>query len=250
MTPADLRRITAITTPALVPELGFRSLPPGLGLEAFRARHSELLGPAMPYWAVAWPGGQALARCILDNPGLVAGRAVVDLGCGAGLVAAAAMRAGAASAEAVDIDPLALIAAGETAAINGLSIATRRADLAAAALPAGAVIAAGDLWYERLTGRRATAALERLDGPETTVLIGDPDRPGRPRRAYRELARYEIAVPAELAPAETVLARVYLRAAGPILTAHCPHARTGDDAGRDSGETDLKGAPRGSCPGG
>ena len=34
-----------------------------------------------PYWAFAWAGGQALARYLLDNPALVAGRSVLDLGC-------------------------------------------------------------------------------------------------------------------------------------------------------------------------
>ncbi|MGC1281848.1 MAG: hypothetical protein WA895_02840, partial [Streptosporangiaceae bacterium] len=30
-----------------------------------------------PFWAFAWPGGQALARYVLDHPGLVAGRSVL-----------------------------------------------------------------------------------------------------------------------------------------------------------------------------
>ena len=33
-----------------------------------------------PYWAFAWAGGQALARYLLDNPQLVCGRHVLDLG--------------------------------------------------------------------------------------------------------------------------------------------------------------------------
>ena len=55
-------------------------------------------GPAEepPFWAAAWPGGQALARYVLDDPGVVAGRRVLDLGSGSGLVAVAAALAGAA----------------------------------------------------------------------------------------------------------------------------------------------------------
>ena len=35
-----------------------------------------------PFWATAWPGGQALARYILDHPGTVAGRRVGRRGVG------------------------------------------------------------------------------------------------------------------------------------------------------------------------
>ena len=46
-----------------------------------------------PYWAFAWAGGQALARYLLDNAALVAGRKVLDLGAGSGLTSIAAMTA-------------------------------------------------------------------------------------------------------------------------------------------------------------
>ena len=48
-----------------------------------------------PFWAFASPGGQALARYLLDHPGEVAGRVVLDFGSGSGLVAIAAAKAGA-----------------------------------------------------------------------------------------------------------------------------------------------------------
>ena len=60
-----------------------------------------------PFWAFAWPGSQALARHILDNPAHVAGRRVLDFAAGCGLAAIACARAGAASVEAAEIDPLA-----------------------------------------------------------------------------------------------------------------------------------------------
>src|SRR6185436_19668153 len=50
-----------------------------------------------PWWAFAWAGGQALARHLLDDPALVRGHGVLDLGAGSGLTAIAAARAGAAS---------------------------------------------------------------------------------------------------------------------------------------------------------
>ncbi|MBC7678018.1 MAG: 50S ribosomal protein L11 methyltransferase, partial [Pseudorhodobacter sp.] len=60
-----------------------------------------------PYWAFPWLGGQALARYVLDHPSSVAGLRVLDLAAGSGLVGLAALRAGAASVLACDIDPLA-----------------------------------------------------------------------------------------------------------------------------------------------
>ncbi|CAM9872180.1 unnamed protein product, partial [Phaeothamnion confervicola] len=47
------------------------------------------------YWAFCWPAGQILAQHIEFHPELVAGKTVVDLGCGSGIVALAAARAGA-----------------------------------------------------------------------------------------------------------------------------------------------------------
>src|SRR5262249_40459605 len=49
-----------------------------------------------PFWATAWPGGQAVARYVLDHPGTVAGKRVLDVASGSGLIAIAAGLAGAA----------------------------------------------------------------------------------------------------------------------------------------------------------
>src|SRR5580704_4962583 len=49
-----------------------------------------------PYWAVAWAGGLALARHVIDHPELVAGRRVLDFAAGSGIVGIAAAKAGAA----------------------------------------------------------------------------------------------------------------------------------------------------------
>ena len=52
-------------------------------------------GLCPPYWAVPWVGGQGLARYILDNPDVVRGRSVLDVGSGCGVAALAAAVAGA-----------------------------------------------------------------------------------------------------------------------------------------------------------
>lgn len=48
----------------------------------------------MPYWALLWPSGEALARHVLEARGL-AGKRVLDLGCGVAPEALAAARQGA-----------------------------------------------------------------------------------------------------------------------------------------------------------
>src|SRR6476659_9049748 len=68
--------------------------------------------PALPFWAFPWAGGLAVVRYLQDHPDEVAGRHVVDVASGSGLCAIVAMRLGAASAQAVDIDPFAAAAVG------------------------------------------------------------------------------------------------------------------------------------------
>lgn len=79
---------------------------------------------AMPYWAFAWAGGRVLADWILAHPEAVADKVVLDFGCGSGIVALAAAKAGAKASWAVDIDPLALKAVQANAELNGLEILT------------------------------------------------------------------------------------------------------------------------------
>jgi len=75
-----------------------------------------------PYWAVPWVGGQGVARFILDNPEVVAGKTVLDVGSGCGVAALAAAMAGAKSVCANDIDPLAGVAFLENARACGLNV--------------------------------------------------------------------------------------------------------------------------------
>ncbi|MFY0641983.1 MAG: methyltransferase [Bermanella sp.] len=74
------------------------------------------------YWAFCWASGQVLAQHILDHPELVEGKKILDFGSGSGVVAIAAMKAGAKQAIACDIDPDALISCAENAKLNGVNI--------------------------------------------------------------------------------------------------------------------------------
>jgi len=155
-----------------------------------------------PYWAFAWAGGQALARFILDNRQLVAGRRVLDLGAGCGLVSIAARLAGAARAMAADIDRLALAAIGLNAEANGVIVETTAADMLAGAPDGAEVVLVGDLFYERTLAERVLAFVEAARQGGAEVLVGDPRRSYFPGDRFQQVALYSVPVTRELEDAE------------------------------------------------
>ncbi|HEV2557754.1 MAG TPA: methyltransferase [Microvirga sp.] len=171
--------------------------------ELWQRTEEELgeMGLAPPFWAFAWAGGQALARYILDHPETVAGRRVLDFASGSGLVAIAAMRAGAAETTACDIDPFAIAAMGLNAAENGVVIRATSADLLGADEGWDAVLA-GDICYERDLAERVIAWLGSLSRRGATVLIGDPGRSYLPRERLEEIATYQVPVTRALEDSE------------------------------------------------
>jgi predicted nicotinamide N-methyase len=159
------------------------------------------IGLPPPYWAFAWAGGQALARYVLDNPRAVAGKRVLDLASGSGLVAIAAAMAGAAPVIAADIDAFTESSVALNAEANDVYIEVLVQDLLdqpAQETPRYDVVLAGDLFYERDTAARALAFLDRHAAASTRVLIGDPGRTYLPKDRLRRLAEYSVPVTREL----------------------------------------------------
>jgi predicted nicotinamide N-methyase len=157
------------------------------------------IGLPPPFWAFAWAGGQALARYVLDNPAVVAGKAVVDFASGSGLVAIAAAKAGAARVLAADIDPFCAAALAVNAEANGVIVGFTGADLLDAPPPAWAdVILAGDICYEKPLAERVMAWLAAARTGGASVLIGDPGRSYFPRSGLTMLAEYQVATTREL----------------------------------------------------
>ncbi len=148
--------------------------------------------PPAPYWAFPWAGGMALARHILDRPETVAGRRVLDLGAGSGLVAIAAAMAGAGEVIAAEIDRYAVAAIGINAAANGVAVVVVGDDLTAGPPLAVDLVVAGDLFYERELADRVTAFLDRCLAAGIEVLVGDPGRVHLPRSRLRLLAEYAV----------------------------------------------------------
>jgi predicted nicotinamide N-methyase len=162
-----------------------------------------------PFWAFAWAGGQALARYITDHPEAVAGRDVLDLASGSGMVAIAAAKAGARHVIAADIDPFAGASIALNAALNSVSIQIESRDLLDRGPAGWGVVLAGDVCYEEPMASRMLALLRRTASRHRLALLGDPGRAYLPREGLAELARYTVPVSRELEDREAREGVVY-----------------------------------------
>lgn len=192
---AFIRANTVLATAPHVPEirlhLATEIAPIWQATETWLAEHNA----EPPFWAFAWPGGQAFARHILDNPGLVAGKRVLDFAAGCGIAAIASIMAGAVSAEASEIDALALSAIGLNAALNGAGI-TRSHDVVGAACRWDLILC-GDVCYEAPMTRRIMPWLTAM-ARTAEVWIADPGRAYLPRTGLHRFASYTIETTLEL----------------------------------------------------
>ena len=197
--PAFIEANTEIVTPPLVPEIKLR-----LATEItpiWQATETELeeTGIPPPFWAFCWPGGQALARHIIDNPDIVRGKSVMEFAAGGAVSGIAAARAGAASVTANDIDPIAVAAAQINAKLNGVTLTPSTGNLLESISPtAFDVILAGDIFYEQSPAVEIESFLRREAARGAIVLIGDPGRKYLPLKDLQEIARYDVPTSLEL----------------------------------------------------
>jgi predicted nicotinamide N-methyase len=206
MTPEDFITANAVLiAPPLVPEIRLHLAAEVVPL--WRATEDELarIGVPPPYWAFAWAGGQALARYVLDNPALVAGKRVLDIGSGSGLVAIAAAKAGAASVLAADIDAFSCAAIRLNARANDCVLAVTQDDLIGVKGDWDAILV-GDLFYERPLAERLLAWLTPLSIP---ALLGDPGRNYFPKDGVEKRASYSVQTTRDLEDREIRETGVY-----------------------------------------
>lgn len=207
-----VREHTALSAAPLVPELALHLANDVMAL--WRASEAVLgVTAPPPYWGFAWPGGQALARYVLDHPDEAANRTVLDIGAGSGLVALAAARAGARSAEAADTDSLANAACALNAAANRISLRITR-DNRVIGANAWQTVLAGDMCYERPLAEALTAWLAQLAAAGTRVLLGDPGRVYFPRARVTRLAHYVVPTSRDLEDRDTRDTGVYVLSGG------------------------------------
>ena len=172
-----------------VPEIRLHKADPHSGLRQLADEDADF---GSPYWAHYWGGGLALARYLLDQPALVAGRSLLDLGTGSGIVAIAACLAGAGPVKAADVDPYAIAATKLNAEANGVSIETELGDLMIEPPAPIDVLAIGDLFYDAGTAARVLRFAQASAARGTLVLIGDPRRAHLPLAILDEIAAYSV----------------------------------------------------------
>ncbi len=148
-----------------------------------------------PFWAFAWPGGQALARYVLDNPERVAGRRVLDFAAGGGIAAIACKMAGAAAVEAAEIDDMAVAAIRLNAAINACAVGAV-GDVVGAACRWDLILC-GDVCYEAPMTMHIIPWLTTM-AKTAEVWIADPGRAYLPKAGLTSFATYRIETTLEL----------------------------------------------------
>jgi predicted nicotinamide N-methyase len=173
-----------------VPQIRLYTAHPASNLWRMTGKRGE--GPP-PYWAYVWAGGAVLARHFLDRPESVRGRRVLDLGAGGGIVGIAAMKAGAASVIAAEIDRNGIAAIGLNASANGVTIEIMHRDLTRSDPPPGIdLVAVGDLFYAAGLAKRVTRFLDNCLATGAEVLVGDPGRAFLPRARLEPIAEYAV----------------------------------------------------------
>lgn len=192
---------TTILPPPHVPEIRLHLADEAHDLWLKTEEELEEIGLPPPFWAFAWAGGQGLARYVLDHPETVAGKRVVDFATGSGLVAIAAVQAGATSVRAVDIDPWTEAAVGLNSRLNSAEIDFSAADIIGTAIDADTLLA-GDVFYDKSFADRLIPWFEALVEAGVDVIVGDPGRSYCPRERMQALATYAVPVTRALEDAE------------------------------------------------
>lgn len=134
----------------------------------------------LPYWADLWPAAHVLAARVLEEPGR--GRRLLELGCGLGLVAIAAARAGFhVTASDYYEDALRFTRANAWRAL-GREVPTRLLDWRAPPPDLGRfhLVVAADVLYERPNAEALAEVLARTIRAGGSALIADPGRVAAP----------------------------------------------------------------------
>lgn len=135
----------------------------------------------LPYWAELWPSGIALAAYVLEQAELVRGRRVLELGCGLGVTATAAMRVGA-DLLVTDYAPEALaLCARNTArqagaSPRGMQLNWRHPDSAFLAEAPWGIVLAADVLYEARDVAPLLHLAPRLVAPDGELWLAEPGR--------------------------------------------------------------------------
>lgn len=139
-----------------------------------------------PHWARLWPSARALAAALEQaGPRRLAGRRVLELGCGLGLPSLVAARAGAVPVLATDRSPAAVAWVAANARRSGLQVdaAVASFDGRDPLLDAQRwdLVLASDVLYGAAAADALSVLLPRVTSRRAAVWLADPGRPETPR---------------------------------------------------------------------
>ena len=187
-----IRNQTILTTAPIIPEIKLHLATEVTPLWQMTEERLKQNGLPPPYWAFAWPGGQGIARYILDNKNQVSGKRVLDFAAGCGIASIAAMKVGAKSAVAVEIDPMALASVQLNAKLNDVSVQNKDDLDMTKAVKKIDLILAGDVCYQQAMSTKMMRWLWLCKAKGIKILIADPGRAYVPYDGLEERARYEV----------------------------------------------------------
>ncbi|RUV42296.1 MULTISPECIES: methyltransferase [unclassified Mesorhizobium] len=205
LTPKNARTFildnTALMAPPHVPEVLLHLADEAHDLWLRTEEELAEIGLPPPFWAFAWAGGQGLARYVLDHPATLQGKRVLDFASGSGVVAIAALKAGAAEVTAADIDPFCATVIALNLEANGVKADFLDAD-SIGTDDGWDVVLAGDVFYDKPLAERLTPWFTSLKARGADILVGDPGRAYLPKTGLQSLAVYQVPVTRVLEDAE------------------------------------------------
>ena len=197
LTPKSARKFildnTALMAPPHVPEVLLHLADEAHDLWLRTEEELAAIGLPPPFWAFAWAGGQGLARYVLDHPETVRGKRVLDFASGSGLVAIAAVKAGASQTVTADIDPFCETAIAINLDANGAKAEFLGTDCVGSD-GGWDVVLAGDVFYDKAFADRLLPWFATLKARGADILVGDPGRAYLPKSGLQSLAVYQVPV--------------------------------------------------------
>lgn len=195
MSEAFIRAHTELTAAPLVPEIALHLASAITPIWQASEAWLQQANIEPPFWAFAWPGGQAMARHMLDHPDIVRGRRVLDFAAGCGIAAIASARAGA-TVEASDVDAMAVAAVRLNAAVNGVEVTALAEDVVGQTCRWD-IILCGDVCYEAPMTRHILPWLRRM-AAGCEVWVADPGRAYLPADGMALIGQYDVPTSLEL----------------------------------------------------
>jgi len=187
---AFIRAQTVLAKPSAVPELTLHLATEVTPLWQMTEERLSQNGLPPPYWAFAWPGGQGIARYILDHPAEFQGKCILDFAAGCGIGAIAAMKAGAKSAVIAEIDPMAITATQLNAMQNNVTVSSAAHVDMTKPYKGVDIIIAGDVCYQQAMSALMLRWLWLCVAKGRRVILADPGRAYVPHQGLKQLGSY------------------------------------------------------------